>query len=75
MSSFATDPPPKDLEVESGQAAIFEFPALLSEPTASVSWQAEDSGSLQLYGGKYATTVDNRLVVLSVEASDEKRYR
>ena len=62
-----------DLRVEVGHAAIFEFPALQSEPEPAVSWQAEDDSLL--YGTRYATTNDNRLVILSVDHSDEKRYR
>ena len=63
----------KQLIVQSGHAAIFQFPAISSEPVPSVSWQSEDHSLL--YGSKYATTRDNRLVILSVDGSDQKKYR
>ncbi len=58
---------------KSGHAAIFSFPAISSEPAPSVSWQSDDHSLL--YGTKYAVTSDNRLVILSVDSSDEKMYR
>ena len=62
-----------DLRVKAGHAAVFEFPALSSAPAPSVSWQAEDDSLL--YGGKYAVTMENELVILNVDSQDEKRYR
>lgn len=72
MSSFPSSPG-QTLRVELGHAAVFEFPALSSEPTPSVSWQTDD-GTV-LYGAKYAVTNDNRLVVLNVDYDDQKKYR
>ncbi len=72
MSAFSAGPM-EPLRIRSGHAAIFELPAISSEPAPSVTWQAEDNALL--YGTKYAVTQDNRLVVLAVEAADAKRYR
>ena len=73
MSSFASQGMPS-LKVDLGHAAVFEFPpGLASEPSPAVSWQAEDN--TLIYGNKYAVTNDNRLVILSVDSGDEKRYR
>lgn len=63
----------RDLSVDSGHAAIFPFPPIASVPSPAVTWQAEDN--TVLYGDKYAVTKDNRLVILSVDVMDEKRYR
>ena len=73
MSSFPASFAETDLRVESGHAAIFEFPALSSVPAPAVTWQADDNKLL--YGTKYAVTSDNRLVILSVDSADEKKYR
>ena len=72
MSPFG-EQPVSQLTVKSGHAAVFEFPAISSEPAPSVSWQSEDLALL--YGTKYATTRDNKLVILSVDKTDQKQYR
>ena len=72
MTSFSEQPDPQ-LTVKSGHAAIFEFPAISSEPEPSVSWQSDDLALL--YGTKYATTRENKLIILSVDDSDQKQYR
>ena len=74
MSSFpAASLEPTSLAVKSGHAAIFEFPAISSVPAPAVTWQADDNKLL--YGTKFAVTSDNRLVILSVDSEDEKKYR
>ena len=72
MSAFAA-PPAQELTVKAGHAAIFEFPAISSQPAPAVSWQSSDLSLL--YGSKFAVTRDNRLVILSVDKSDQKKYR
>lgn len=72
MTSFSEQPDPQ-LTVKSGHAAIFEFPAISSEPEPSVSWQSDDLALL--YGTKYATTRENKLIILNVDDSDQKQYR
>ena len=71
MTAFAEQMEPT-MTVKSGHAAIFNFPAISSEPSPSVSWQSDDLSLL--YGTKYATTSDNRLVILSVDKSDQKLH-
>lgn len=73
MSTFPPILQESQLEVQHGHAAVFNFPSLASEPAPSVTWQAEDNQLV--YGSKYAVTKDNRLIILSVDATDEKRYR
>lgn len=63
----------RDQEVRVGHAAIFDLPAISSVPSPAVTWHAEDN--TMLYGTKYASTSDNKLIILSVDSSDEKRYR
>lgn len=63
----------EDIQVKAGHAAVFDLPPIESVPAPSVTWQAEDDSLL--YGTKYATTEDNKFVILSVDSSDEKRYR
>ena len=72
MSSFKSTPPQK-LRVKAGHSVIFELPPVESVPTPSVTWQTEDNALL--YGTKYAVTSDNRQIILSVDSSDQKRYR
>ena len=72
MSTFKATPPQK-LRVKSGHSIIFELPPVDSVPTPSVIWQTEDNALL--YGTKYAVTSDNRQIILSVDSSDQKRYR
>ena len=72
MSSFKATPPQK-LRVKAGHSAIFELPEIDSVPTPSVTWQTEDNALL--YGTKFAVTSDNRQIILSVDSSDQKRYR
>ena len=72
MTSFSEDGP-KSINVRSGHAAVFPFPNISSEPQPSVTWQREDNALL--YGTKYSTTADNRLIILNVDESDNKKYR
>ena len=72
MSSFKSTPPQK-LRVKAGHSIIFELPPVESVPTPSVTWQTEDN--TLLYGTKYAVTSDNRQIILSVDSTDQKRYR
>ena len=72
MSSFKSTPPQK-LRVKAGHSVIFELPPVESVPTPSVTWQTEDN--TLLYGTKYAVTSDNRQIILSVDSTDQKRYR
>ena len=75
MSPF-TDPCSSNdcsVTVKAGHAAVFQLPNISSNPEPSVQWQS-DPHSL-LYGTKYATTSDNRLVILSVDSEDQLRYR
>ena len=65
--------PPEILKVKAGHAAVFEFPAIQSVPEPSVTWQTEDNSLL--YGSKYAVTSGNKLVILSADESDQKKYR
>lgn len=72
MSSFKATPPQK-IRVKAGHHVIFELPPVESVPTPSVTWQTEDNALL--YGTKYAVTSDNKQIILSVDSSDQKRYR
>ena len=72
MTAF-TPKETKPLRIYAGRAAVFPFPQISSVPTPAVSWQSEDNSPL--HGQKYEITTDNRLVILSVEASDSKEYR
>ncbi|XP_059099411.1 protein sidekick-like isoform X3 [Tigriopus californicus] len=72
MAPFEDDQT-EDVQVKAGHAAVFDLPPIASVPAPSVTWQAEDDSLL--YGTKYATTEDNKFVILSVDSSDEKRYR
>ena len=72
MSSFKATPPQK-IRVKAGHHVIFELPPVESVPTPSVTWQTEDNALL--YGTKYAVTSNNKQIILSVDSSDQKRYR
>ena len=72
MSSFEATPPQR-LRVKAGHSVIFKLPAIESVPSPSVTWQTEDDSLL--YGTKYAVTSDKRQIILSVDSSDQKRYR
>ena len=61
------------IRVKMGHAAEFTFPSISSEPAPSVTWQSDDN--TLLYGTKYATTADNKLIILNVDENDAKRYR
>ena len=61
------------MRVKMGHSALFSFPNISSEPVPSVTWQSDDN--TLLYGTKYATTADNKLVILNVDEGDEKKYR
>ena len=61
------------MRVKMGHSALFSFPNISSEPVPSVTWQSDDN--TLLYGTKYATTADNKLVILNVDEGDVKRYR
>lgn len=64
------------VEVESGRAAILEFPHIESEPPPSVIWQDEGgvNGVLR-YDQKYAITDKHELVILSASQDDQRAYR
>ena len=72
MSAF-TPTPTSPLRVAAGRAAVFDFPPISSVPLPAVTWQADDGSGL--HGQKYETTTDNRLVILSVDSGDNKKYR
>ena len=72
MSAF-TPTPTSPLRVAAGRAAVFAFPPISSVPLPAVTWQADDGSGL--HGQKYETTTDNRLVILSVDSGDSKKYR
>ncbi|XP_053624713.1 protein sidekick isoform X3 [Plodia interpunctella] len=59
--------------VESGRAAILEFPYIESEPSPSVIWQ-DENGTLR-YDQKYAVTDKHQLVILCTSHKDERSYR
>ncbi|XP_063378104.1 protein sidekick isoform X1 [Cydia fagiglandana] len=59
--------------VESGRAAILDFPYIESEPPPSVVWQ-DQNGALR-YDQKYALTPQHQLVILSASSEDERPYR
>lgn len=61
------------ITVESGRAALLEFPKIESEPPPSVIWQ-DEIGPLR-YDQKYATTDKHHLVILCASHEDEKAYR
>jgi len=63
----------KTVVVNSGEAAVLEFPPLKSYPPPSVLWQARDNSLL--YGSKFATTSDFKQVILDVNGADQKSYR
>jgi protein sidekick len=65
--------PPETLRVKAGHAAVFDLPEIESVPEPAVTWQAEDN--TLLYGAKYAVTSTNKLVILSADSSDQKKYR
>lgn len=72
MSPFSPDPP-RNLRVSAGHAAVFSLPEISSVPAPAVTWQADDNQLL--FGTKYHVTTDKRLVILSVDSFDEKKYR
>ena len=61
------------MTVKAGHAAVFQFPSIKSQLAPSVTWQFDDN--TLLYGNKYANTADNKLVFLSMDSSDQKKYR
>lgn len=61
------------VSVESGRAAIIEFPHIESEPSPSVIWQ-DQHGALK-YDQKYAVTGKHQLVILCANHEDERSYR
>lgn len=62
--------------VESGRAAILDFPPIDSEPPPSVIWQDEKgvNGVLR-YDQKYAITDKHQLVILCASEDDQRAYR
>ncbi|XP_072943917.1 protein sidekick isoform X2 [Epargyreus clarus] len=66
----------KVVTVESGKAAILEFPYIESEPPPSVVWQDENgvNGHLK-YDQKYAITDKHQLIILCASQDDERAYR
>ncbi|XP_067013442.2 protein sidekick isoform X2 [Anabrus simplex] len=61
------------VSVESGEAAVLDFPAIESHPEPSVTWMADDGTNL--YDRKFATTTDHKFIILSADETDEKAYR
>lgn len=72
MSVFK-DQSDKTVSVKEGEAAIIDLPEIESIPPPDVTWQT-DEGILPFLQ-KYITSKDNRLIILSVERSDQKSYR
>ncbi|XP_050344863.1 protein sidekick isoform X1 [Nymphalis io] len=66
----------KVITVESGNAAILDFPHIESEPPPSVIWQDENgvNGVLR-YDQKYAITDKYQLVILCASQDDQRAYR
>ncbi|XP_045445941.1 protein sidekick isoform X2 [Melitaea cinxia] len=64
------------ITVESGNAAILDFPHIESEPPPSVIWQDENgvNGVLR-YDQKYAITDKHQLVILCASKDDQRAYR
>lgn len=62
--------------VESGKAAILDFPHIESDPPPSVIWQDENgvNGVLR-YDQKYAITDKHQLVILCSSKDDQRAYR
>ncbi|XP_013182226.1 PREDICTED: protein sidekick isoform X2 [Papilio xuthus] len=63
----------QEVTVDSGRAAILDFPHIDSEPPPSVNWQ-DENGELR-YDQKYAVTDDHKLVILCASKKDERSYR
>lgn len=63
----------QEVAVDSGKAAILDFPHIDSEPPPSVNWQ-DENGELR-YDQKYAVTDDHKLVILCASKNDERSYR
>ncbi|CAB3378147.1 Hypothetical predicted protein [Cloeon dipterum] len=59
--------------VQYGDAAILDLPLIESHPTPSVTWQIDNAP--MPYDQKYVSTLQNQLVILSVNEGDEKAYR
>lgn len=65
-----------EINVESGKAAILEFPPIESDPPPSVTWQDENAANgLLKYDQKYAITDKHQLIILSASAEDQRSYR
>ncbi|CAG4981190.1 unnamed protein product [Parnassius apollo] len=66
----------QEVTVESGKAAILNFPHIESEPPPSVIWQDEngENGVLR-YDQKYAITDKHQLVILCASKEDVRSYR
>lgn len=66
----------KVVQVESGRAAILDFPHIDSEPPPSVIWQEENSvNGVLRYDQKYAITDKHQLVILCASPEDQRAYR
>jgi protein sidekick len=63
----------RQVNVEAGQVAVLDLPAIESHPAPLVTWLMD--GQTQLYDRKYAITADNQLVILDASESDQKAYR
>lgn len=61
------------VSVESGHPAILDLPPIESIPPPSVTWQDEEHPLK--FDIKYAETLKNQLIILSVDESDAKSYR
>ncbi|KAI8435034.1 hypothetical protein MSG28_003463 [Choristoneura fumiferana] len=59
--------------IESGKAAILDFPPIESDPPPSVIWQ-DENGVLR-YDQKYALTDKHQLIILSASKDDARPYR
>ena len=61
------------VSVESGHPAILDLPPIESIPPPSVTWQDEEHPLK--FDIKYAETLKNQLIILSVDETDAKSYR
>lgn len=63
----------QSVKVKAGDAAILDFPKIDSSPPPDVKWQPDDGENL--YSIQYSKTINNQLVILSTDKSNQKRYR
>jgi protein sidekick len=72
MGTFK-DASERKVDVEAGQVAVLDLPAIESHPAPIVTWFT-DRGT-QLYDRKFAVTAENQLVIMDASPSDQKAYR